>query len=1107
MDDLSFVDDIARKHAFETFVNRLTVDDDGKKDERSDDDDDDAGDARGVLDDGHSSDDESARDVKFTASNVGEFFETSEREFAFAFGEVRASSAVMSAGFGDFARARVRVDDERACDDDLAPRTGECDAMPMWWESLARVGKTTFIAMDDDGGAHALIGTSDGAAYAHATMTEARVLSALRNVACACATFVSEGAGSLARARALVGANDGRVFDAKFAWDENARRFETSCDVAFEAPNGAALTSVRCARKVGKDGKERFAVMFTTKSKMYALLGEYSLESVLAKARARVKDVEALVEMPESGDVSALCVWAPPGRSSTPTRFAWLTAAAVYRGGLNFDADDASGILEQHGALPFPTVKGAAEGERPRSIAMTEFHIFLLYEKCLVAMNAISGDVEGTISMPIGGASTFAFTDPMTSTVYAANSGNLLRILIENEGANMWRVYCDQCDYAQSIAACRTDLQRQFVFTTQADRMLKSKRYDEAAKAFASAGAAHAMNVILKTFADLKAYDAMYSYVEGRLDGLPVTDKSRRLNLAMWLLCEHVKVATASPNDATKGARLCEFLRKNFHDLDESETLRILGHANRLDDEILFAELCGDYDRVLDHFMYLGDGRKALQIAGSPNVPRVTLNRVLPKLIQTLPKESIDFMLTRPPTDDDVTIIEQLSADENLYSKTDANTTVFANLARYLETITAKPDGAARGNAKVHDALLNLYVRQLEMAPTVAATLTKFILDAVDDETQVPYYNVQYAIQMCEKYGAHRSAVYAYCVSANFDMAMHVALSTLQDLELAKVVTERAAKLHTGHPGDDDEQKKLWIEIAKWAIQKSGAWEERAEDLSKDDQRNVIRSALSFLNEANGVLRVEDVLPLLPDFTIVDDVKELVLQSLDEHRSEIEQLKKSIEELNLHTQDIQDHIDELEEKTVVISRDEKCAECNKPVVRLRLMASADDPELLAPFYVFPCEMAFHTECLIRRLLPLLLKDQRTRALALMRMLKVPLPRQLKLETKYWGPPPKSATGLSANEAVTELEDILCADCPFCGGLELRLLLSPEEVMSPEEIALDKEFGIPLGKEEGWDDVRIIKIHARDISSLEGQKFIKGKLPEDWPPHEFFFDDF
>ena len=55
--------------------------------------------------------------------------------------------------------------------------------------------------------------------------------------------------------------------------------------------------------------------------------------------------------------------------------------------------------------------------------------------------------------------------------------------------------------------------------------------------------------------------------------------------------------------------------------------------------------------------------------------------------------------------------------------------------------------------------------------------------------------------------------------------------------------------------------------------------------------------------------------------------------------------------------------------------------------------------------------------------------------------------------------------------------------------------------------MDNDFGIPLGEEDGWNDVRVIKIHASDISTDERIAFEEIKLPEDWPPHEFFYDDF
>ena len=971
-------------------------------------------------------------------------------------------------------------------------------------------GCVRFVVMDDWSGEHEVVGAREGAEggtegawYRRGTWGSGRRIDALRGVVCSCATFAREEAGGgneeCVEARALVGTSDGRVFDVRMdVASEQARRLESSCECAFESRGGEAIAGVQAFRSRGADGERRYGVVIATASKLYVLVGSYSLESVLAKARAKPGGVEATMEMPVDCDRSTLCVWR--GRkSSSLNRIAWLTGAGVFRGTVNLETDDATSALEQHGVLPFPKVEGEDSG--PISLTMTEHHILLLFSKCMVAVNGITGDVEGRIELPVGGKSTFAFTDPTTSTAYVANEKNLLQIIITDEDANMWRVHCGLNDYDKAIEACKSSLQRQFVYTTKAERMLRAKRFKDAGEAFAKAGTAHSIETVAKTFIDLNAREGLYAYIEGRLRELPSEDAPRRLILAMWLLEEYVKVASLT-RDERNEAKIRDFLREYFKALDERETLRILSEAKRMDDEIYFAELCGDYDRVLDHFIQLGDARRALEISTSPRVPRETLNRILPTLIERLPKESIDFMLSREHVNDNVKIIDALSRDDKLYDKSfQAGKVVLSQLARYLESITAKPDGVARSDTAVHGVLLNLYVKQLDSSPTVVPTLSKYLLDAVDEATKQPYYDVQYAIRMCEKHGAHRSAVYAYCVSRDYDMAMHVALSTLQDIELAKMVSAKAAETSSGDENEDEiVQKKLWIEIAKWSLRKSGALEKHTQLASEEEKRTAIREALGFLKETNGALRVEDILPLLPDFTIIDDVKDLVLQSLTEHRAEIEKLRQGLEELTAFTQEVQDDIEDMEQKTIVISKDEKCRECGKPVVRLRLMERAEDPTLLAPFYVFPCEMAYHTECLMRRVLPLMFADERKRSLALMRTLKVPLPRQLKPETKHWGAPPKAVTDKSPIEAVLELEELLCSDCPDCGALASRVIQKPPP--SPADDALRPEFG-SLHPDD-WDHHSTVGVPETDAADarLSWAEFSAIPLPDDWPNVDF-----
>ena len=114
---------------------------------------------------------------------------------------------------------------------------------------------------------------------------------------------------------------------------------------------------------------------------------------------------------PAASATSALRVWRDPSDSRACTRMAWLTGAGVYRGTLNFASDDASGVLENHGALPPPP---PTEGDAPASLQATAHHVIVLYSTHLVAMNVVTGDVEATIELPRGGAGTFACTDPTT---------------------------------------------------------------------------------------------------------------------------------------------------------------------------------------------------------------------------------------------------------------------------------------------------------------------------------------------------------------------------------------------------------------------------------------------------------------------------------------------------------------------------------------------------------------------------------------------------------------------------------------------------------------------------------------------------------------------
>lgn len=76
--------------------------------------------------------------------------------------------------------------------------------------------------------------------------------------------------------------------------------------------------------------------------------------------------------------------------------------------------------------------------------------------------------------------------------------------------------------------------------------------------------------------------------------------------------------------------------------------------------------------------------------------------------------------------------------------------------------------------------------------------------------------------------------------------------------------------------------KRNWLRIAKYII-----------DVALDT-----KGALKLLQESNGILQVEDLLSILPDFTEIDLLKNEICLSLEISGERIENLKSEMNELS-----------------------------------------------------------------------------------------------------------------------------------------------------------------------------------------------------------------
>lgn len=115
-------------------------------------------------------------------------------------------------------------------------------------------------------------------------------------------------------------------------------------------------------------------------------------------------------------------------------------------------------------------------------------------------------------------------------------------------------------------------------------------------------------------------------------------------------------------------------------------------------------------------------------------------------------------------------------------------------------------------------------------------------------------------------------------------------------------------------------------------------------------RRHAIR-AMNFL-ESTSLLKIEDILPFFPDFVTIDDFKEDICSALEGYSSQIASLRASMDEATASAEAIKRDIAELQNRFVVVDAAASCDSCKNAL-------------LARQFYVFPCQHAFHADCLIK----------------------------------------------------------------------------------------------------------------------------------------------
>jgi hypothetical protein len=245
-----------------------------------------------------------------------------------------------------------------------------------------------------------------------------------------------------------------------------------------------------------------------------------------------------------------------------------------------------------------------------------------------------------------------------------------------------------------------------------------------------------------------------------------------------------------------------------------------------------------------------------------------------------------------------------------------------------------------------------------------------------------------------------------------------------QAVELAMKVDPSLARELAQESVELEERKRLWLMIAKHAAKEGGGGR---------SGKDVVSRVVSVLRDCGpDVLSIEDVLPFLPDFAQIDQIKEEICEALTSYASKIEGYLREMSDRDRACDELRSELTRLRHHRMRVKADARCALSNKHVL------SAGEP-----FYVFPSGYVVLYSRLKKEVLPFLTEKQQKRVAELEDLLE-----------KAEGEPASVRNPLQ-----NELDGLLAAECPLTGSIMVDSIDKPFDNSDDIYSALPTELGV------------------------------------------------
>ncbi|KAI9784973.1 MAG: hypothetical protein M1839_001169 [Geoglossum umbratile] len=854
----------------------------------------------------------------------------------------------------------------------------------------------------DPTSSHLLITTTGGEIYyLHNQQRTPRPLSRLKGVVVESVAW-NPSLPTASTREILVGASDGNIWEVSIEPStEFYRREEKYLKSVYKSPGGP-ITGLWADLIPGQPELRR--VLVATGKRLLHFVGKIGRNEGSGSIYTKLFETETPVthDIARISDSSpALLVVSPDAPDSCSFNtlysdriFAWLSSQGVFHGKLltsPASPDLGNKVFSEARLLPRTLL--AVPGRVPVvSTALSQWHILHLVGGRVVAVNRLDDSIVYDQEVLDASHTVLGLAvDQRKNTLWLFTNREIYEIVVSDEDRDIWKIMLKDEQFDAALQYARTPAQRDAVATASGDYLVGKGQYLEAAGVYGKSS--KPFEQVSLTFIDHGEQDALRKYLQTKLFALKRSSVMQRVMIASWLIQIFMSKLnslddtittkaelsnTASPEqskDQLPGVRteFQEFVTKYKSDLDRKTVYDIISSHGREEELLFYANSVNDYNYVLSYWVQRERWTETLNVLKKQTKPEI-FYKYSSVLMSHVPMELVDILTRQSNINPRNLIPALLNYNKDVRVPLSQNQAVRYLLFAINQLLS--PDAA------VHNTLISIYASH----PSKDESALLAYLESQSHQ-QERRYDADFALRLCIQHKRVQSCVHIYSSMEQYLHAVELALKH-NEVDLASIVADR--------PEDNPPlRKKLWLAVAKKVISQSDG----------------IKTAIEFLKRCE-LLKIEDLIPFFPDFVIIDDFKEEICTALEDYSRHIDALKKEMDESATTASNIRADIAALDRRYAIVEPGERCYVCLYPL-------------LSRQFFVFPCQHAFHSDCLSGKVI------------AQAGVAKSKQIRELQAQVGKG-----MAAGRLREKAVAELDALIASSCILCSELAVKQIDDP-----------------------------------------------------------------